>query len=415
MDYFDQDIELSEKDYFDSRVKGRLYVSKRFEDLYSKKKKRFVHKITESDQQEKFVKVKNEVVLAVKSGGRYQLKAIVIEDSKGIESLIVQTFTIATGNPHKAAYSFIGSEVENLYKFLKGIKELSFENKERFKVDDDRLEEILLSQEQASKIILDNEDTLIEALKNNITKSDIVALGYRKNQLEKFERLLNDEEFFYNEKNNLNAKGKEAVWQNYFEKNPWIFGYGLNYVFNSPLDDKKLEQVVAGYNFNSSGKRIDALMKTRGVINSFCFGEIKTPETPLLKVVQDPYRGECWTVSDELSGAIAQTQKTVQRSVKELTTKIEIKDKSGNLTGEQVFIYQPKSFVILGNLSEFKTDVGVNEDRFSSFELYRQNLVNPEIITFDELFERAKFIVHQSDPHELIEEEEIVDEDDLPF
>lgn len=415
MDYFDQDIELSEKDYFDSRVKGRLYVSKRFEDLYSKKKKRFVHKITESDQQEKFVKVKNEVVLAVKSGGRYQLKAIVIEDSKGIESLIVQTFTIATGNPHKAAYSFIGSEVENLYKFLKGIKELSFENKERFKVDDDRLEEILLSQEQASKIILDNEDTLIEALKNNITKSDIVALGYRKNQLEKFERLLNDEEFFYNEKNNLNAKGKEAVWQNYFEKNPWIFGYGLNYVFNSPLDDKKLEQVVAGYNFNSSGKRIDALMKTRGVINSFCFGEIKTPETPLLKVVQDPYRGECWAVSDELSGAIAQTQKTVQRSVKELTTKIEIKDKSGNLTGEQVFIYQPKSFVILGNLSEFKTDVGVNEDRFSSFELYRQNLVNPEIITFDELFERAKFIVHQSDPHELIEEEEIVDEDDLPF
>lgn len=79
--------------------------------------------------------------------------------------------------------------------------------------------------------------------------------------------------------------------------------------------------------------------------------------------------------------------------MKELTTKIEIKDKSGNLTGEQVFIYQPKSFVILGNLSEFKTDIGVNEDKFSSFELYRQNLVNPEIITFDELFERAKFIV----------------------
>ncbi len=99
MDYFDQDIELSEKGYFDSRVKCRLYVSKRFEDLYSKKKKRFVHKINESEQQEKFVKVKNEFVLAVKHGGRYQLKALVIEDSKGIESLIIQTFTIATGNP----------------------------------------------------------------------------------------------------------------------------------------------------------------------------------------------------------------------------------------------------------------------------------------------------------------------------
>lgn len=393
MDYFDQDNELSDKDYFDSRVKGRLYVSKRFEDKYSKKNKRFVHKITESEQQEKFVKVKKESVLAVKHGGRYQLKALVIEDSKGIESLIIQTFTLETGNPHQAAFSFRGPEVENLYKFLKGIKEVSFENKEGFKVDDDRLEELILSKEQASKIILENESTLIEALKNNITKSDIVALGYRKNQLEKFERLLSDEEFFNKEKYILNARGKEAVWQNFFEKNSWIFGYGLTYVFNSPLDDKKLEQVVAGYNFNSSGKCIDALMKTRGVVNSFCFGEIKTPETPLLKKVQDPYRGECWAVSNELAGAIAQTQKTVQKSVKELTTKIEIKDKSGNLTGEQVFIYQPRSFVILGNLSEFKTDIGVNEDKFSSFELYRQNLVNPEIITFDELFERAKFIV----------------------
>jgi hypothetical protein len=393
MDYFDQDTELSEKDYFDSRVENRLYVSKRFEDIYSKKRKRFVHKINESEQQEIFVKVKNEFVLALKHGGRYQLKALVVEDNKGIESLIIQTFTIATGNPHQAAFSFKGSEIENLYKFLKGIKELSFENKERFKVDDDRLEELLLSQEQASKIIRDNEGTLIEALKNNITKSDIVALGYRKNQLVRFERLLTDADFFERERANLKAKGKEAVWQTFFEKNPWIFGYGLTYVFNSPLDDKKLEQVVSGYNFNSSGKRIDALMKTRGVVKSFCFGEIKTPETPILKLVQDPYRGECWAISDDLAGAIAQTQKTVQKSVKELTTKIEIKDKSGNLTGEQVFIYQPKSFVVSGNLSEFKTDMGVNEDKFGSFELYRQNLVNPEIITFDELFERAKFIV----------------------
>ena len=35
----------------------------------------------------------------------------------------------------------------------------------------------------------------------------------------------------------------------------------------------------------------------------------------------------------------------------------------------------------------------MNEDKFSSFELFRQNQTNPEIITFDELYERAKFIV----------------------
>jgi len=256
---------------------------------------------------------------------------------------------------------------------------------------------LLLSKEQASKIIIGNQDIIVQALKNNITKSDIVALGYRKDQLEKFERLLEDDEYFENERAIINVKGNEAVWQNFFEKNTWIFGYGLNYVFNTPLDDKKLEQEVAGYNFNNSGKRIDAFMKTRGIINSFCFGEIKTHKTELLKMVKDPYRGECWAISNELAGAISQTQKTVQLSVKGLTTKTEIKDGSGNPTGEQVYIYQPKSFVIIGCLSEFKTEFGVNEDKFSSFELFRQNQFNPEIITFDELLQRARFIVKNSE------------------
>lgn len=51
-------------------------------------------------------------------------------------------------------------------------------------------------------------------------------------------------------------------------------------------------------------------MKTRGLINSFCFGEIKTHKKDLLKQVSEPYREECWAISDELAGAIAQTDKS---------------------------------------------------------------------------------------------------------
>lgn len=401
MSLFPGDNEFTEKDYFEGRVEKRLYVSKQFIDKFSpnKTKKRFAYKIHNCEKQYKFMKKKNEVILAESngSGGKYQFKAILLEDSKRIESLVVQTFTELTGSPHNTAFSFKGFEIENLYKFLKGIKELDFKTTEGFKVDDEKLEELLISQEQASKIVSGNQDVIIEALKNNITKSDIVALGYRKEQLEKFKKLLEDDEYFENERNILEAKGKEAVWQDFFEKNTWIFGYGLNYVFNSPLEDKKLEQVVSGYTFNNSGKRIDALMKTKGVINSFCFGEIKTHKTDLLKQVKDPYRGECWAISDELAGAIAQTLKTVQKSIKDLNTKIEIKDKGGDLTGEEVYIYQPKSFVIIGNLNEFKSEYGINEDKYSSFELFRQNNINPEIITFDELLERAKFIVKNSE------------------
>lgn len=45
-------------------------------------------------------------------------------------------------------------------------------------------------------------------------------------------------------------------------------------------------------------------------------------------------------------------------------------------------------------LNQFIKEDKVNEDKFSSFELFRRNLFNPEIITFDELYERAKHILN---------------------
>jgi hypothetical protein len=95
-----------------------------------------------------------------------------------------------------------------------------------------------------------------------------------------------------------------------------------------------------------------------------------------------------------LIGGVAQIQKTIQKSIENIRTKTEIKDKNGDLTGEQLYLYQPKSFLIIGTLSQFVVEDKVNEEKFSSFELFRRNLVNPEIITFDELYERAKHIVN---------------------
>jgi hypothetical protein len=55
----------------------------------------------------------------------------------------------------------------------------------------------------------------------------------------------------------------------------------------------------------------------------------------------------------------------------------------------------PKSFLVVGCLDQFIGERGVNEDRHRSFELFRGNTLRPEIITFDELYARARFIVHQ--------------------
>ena len=176
-----------------------------------------------------------------------------------------------------------------------------------------------------------------------------------------FNNLLTDEAYFESLKKKKGCSN-EGLWQRYFEKNPWIFGYGLGYLFLSSLDDKKLEQVVQGYSVASRGKRVDALMKTKGVISNLCFVEIKTNNTQLLE--SKPYRPGCWAPSKEMAGAISQVQGTVASAIENLSAKIGVEDEYGNPTGEEVFNYQPKSYLVIGNMSEFTTEEGVRTERF---------------------------------------------------
>ncbi len=110
-------------------------------------------------------------------------------------------------------------------------------NKRRIPLADESLDKIdeetkkniitLLSRKDGEKIV---EELLISGV---ITSSDIVNISYRKKQLEIFDKLLNNENYFdtYINDNNLTDKKHEKVWQYFFESNDWIFGYGLDYRF----------------------------------------------------------------------------------------------------------------------------------------------------------------------------------------
>jgi hypothetical protein len=383
----------------------RIYLSKALEqtlferdnsgDLREiKKPVRILSKVFEGLESHEFIKQGKELVLRITEGQRHELVAKFYEDTRGVFTLQIQKFSTDSGNPHKAYFTFINDEIGKLYNFIRNIALLPISGTGSNKYDDDYLKDIILSKEQALKLLLENKELVSEIIKNNISETDISAMGYRKEQLKIFKALLDDQPFFdaFKERNHL--AGNEAVWQFFFEKNTWIFGYGLTYIFNSSLTDRKLEQVTSGYNAFSSGKRIDALMRSRGIISSLCFGEIKTHTSQLL---DKEYRAESFAISAELSGGIAQVQKTIQKALKELSTKLDLKDNSRNPTGETVFLYQPKAFLIIGCLEEFKTEHGINEDKYSSFELFRRNITNPEIITFDELYERARYITEFSE------------------
>jgi hypothetical protein len=384
---------------------------------------RYISKVFDSESVQ-FAQVKGEVVLRVTPQQRQEVKALFYETPRDIVGLTIQRFTKKTGKPHKVHFTFRGEEIDKLYNLLRFIKYVRLENEGKEKLDDHILEDLLIDTDEKREYFSQHLDLVQEIVENNITKSDVVALAYRKEQLEIFDNLLHNQEFFARIREEWGKRGDEAVWQQFFENNPWIFGYGLSYIFTSRLDNKKLEQVTTGYMVNQSGKRVDAFLKTKGLISSLCFVEIKTHKTPLLHNIS--YRAECWPISSELAGSVSQVQKTVQNALLQIRTRMQTYHDDGSPTGEFTFLYQPKAYVIIGSLNQFITTHGINEQKFSSFELFRRNTTNPEIITFDELFERARFIVRHSENERpftptgegdsrTTEEEVWISEEDIPF
>ena len=371
----------------------KTYISPRLNAFgNSQRKVRIATKIIEQPSTYAFATIKDELVLRHKDDAKTCITAKFFEDDRGIFVLSLQGYTVAASKPHNASFAFIGDEIGKLIEFLNHIQTMPLESAGPMKITDEDLRRIVLSNAQAQTILHDNQELFAEVLRSAVTKDDVVAVGYRKRQSQVFQRLLEEPSYFEEVKVRKVCTG-EAVWQRFFEKNPWIFGYGLSYLQLSGLDEKKLEQVVHGFTVSEHGKRVDALLRTRGVISSLCFVEIKTHNTELLQ--KKAYRSGCWAPSNELAGGVSQVQGTVALASDSIRTKLSLSDEVGNPTGEEAFNYMPKSFLVVSSLQEFVGDHGVNQERYRSFELFRRNVSSPEIITFDELFERARFIVGQ--------------------
>ena len=376
----------TKEEIFDNKRTDKVYVSPQFtKKNYSRdlteeiRPIRKISKIITASEGHEYIKQGQEMVIRLTPEEKQEIIVSIYEDTRSITTLKVAKYNKKTGSLYNGDMVLIGPEIRKLLNFLNSITYLPIDanNKNSQQFTDIFLQQHILNKEQALKLLSQFPDLIDEISKGNLSSSDITELAKRKEGLKVFEIMLSKETV-------------ESEWQKFFEANTWIFGYGLNFVFNAPLEGKKLEQVVAGYNVSSSGKRVDALLSRRGLIEATCFVEIKKHNTQLLE--KEQYRSECYPISKEVSGGISQIQKSIQKSLSSLKEKIQLTDDDNNPT-KSVYNYQPKGYLVVGSLSEFDTENGVNESKYSSFELFRRNLSNPEIITFDELYERAKFIV----------------------
>lgn len=382
-----------EEGIFRNKLTGKTYISPQVPTTNGAL--RIASKVIDSEGAY-YAKVKKEVVLRRTPTARTEIVAKFLEDDRKLTVLTFQQFNGNNGQPHRTNFSFVGSEIPKLLDFLNNIAEVEFKHSGAVNITNTELHKLVLSKAQAATLVHDNQEVFLEAIRAEVTKDDIVALGYRKKQLGVFSQLLTDPAFFELCKKQKSIKGDEPLWQAFFEKNPWVFGYGLSYFYVTGFEEKKLEQFVEGYDLLSRGKRADAVMKTRGIINSLCFAEIKHHKTKLLDT--DYYRAGCWAPSKEMAGAVAQVQATVAIAMHKFHGMQRMVDDDGNPTGEDVFNFKPRAFIVIGSLSEFVGEHGVHQDKLRSFELYRASIMGIDILTFDELHERTKFIVETAQP-----------------
>lgn len=151
---------------------------------------------------------------------------------------------------------------------------------------------------------------------------------------------------------------------------------------------------MAGHTVIDVGKRVDALLTTTGIVRSLVFAEIKLHDDDLLE--GNPYRPGTWAPSRAVVGGVAQSLVTVQRARDDIGSWLTMRDAEDFETGEKVFSGSPRSYLIIGTLESFTRGGKIHTEKVRSFELHRNNINMPEIITYDEVLARARWVLDLS-------------------
>jgi len=189
--------------------------------------------------------------------------------------------------------------------------------------------------------------------------------------------------------------------------NQWIFGYGLRYQF---LSIQQRQASYGGESYKGTGKQRGEYLAATSAQEKFTVVvEIKKPQTDIF--AQHDYRSGVPGFSAEFVAAISQAQ------VNSRTWDVEGSQRPADrelLEGKRIFTITPLSILVIGSTKQL-----VNHTRRQSFELFRRCLHNPDILTFDELYERAKYIVESGDqkstPTATDEDVPSISDDDIPF
>jgi hypothetical protein len=387
--------------YASRRLAGRTYGSKSFPvkgelSRDSGQPARFIYKVFDNSQESELVLEGDDWVVRETVAGRYQIKLLVAREAGRIKSLWIQRVP-GSGRPgrNKTLVSLDRESSAALIELIGNLGNIPVEGATSVRVDDALVRDIFANPNSLVSVYRKDPERFRQLITDDESARDLIAVSHRRQQVERFRSLLRDESFFDEEASR--HRRPEDVWQGFFESNPWILGISLTGQLLTGWNKQKLEQVIVGPSAVSVGKRVDAMLRTSGRIRSMVLAEFKTHRTSLL--AEPAYRSGCWAPSKDLAGGVAQVQGTLNMAVRDIRERIaDLAEDETEIPGEFTYLIKPRTFLIIGMLDSMVGQAGGHDmNRFRSFELYRRNLAEPEVLTFDELLARAEWLVETVD------------------
>jgi hypothetical protein len=379
----------SDYDFFKLRKQAKTYISKVFSfNELSAERIRQVRIVHEGSDSVLIGEIEGALCLRLSGEKRKtQVTALVTQDNKHVRRITLQSFQSRTNDTIQAydkhEFTFRSDEFTRLLAFLSQIRFIDLSNEDNFQIED-------ISTKAGPKTIIDASDkgiiehfkamdhhrreSVISALKGSLSAEEINVLLGRRQGLEEFETHLKA------------CDWSESEWQTFFDRQQWVFGYGLDYRVMRQFDR---EMVVGTSGADNQNKpTVDFLMT---FTDYTVLVEIKRPDAHIFKKRKGGRSGT-WEFSAEFTSAVSQI---IEQKAEWLVSSQgnEHFNKSGTERLE-ARTRNAKTILVIGSRKEF--DGGGNprgaQIMRDTFELFRRESRTIDILTFDELLERAQFI-----------------------
>lgn len=378
---------MDDEHFFKLRKAGKTYLSRVFKfNEQNPERVRHVRMVLEGSDSMHLGEIEGALCLRLTGEKRKtQVTALVTQDDKSIRRVSLQTYQSRANDwiqgYEKSEFTFRSDEFTRLLSFLRRIEFVDLSNEENFQIED-------ISTQEGPKAIIDasdrgivnrikqmdemQRDAVLEGLRSTLTLDEINILLGRRQGLEAFESHLDGHDW------------SEGQWQDFFEREHWVFGYGLDYRIMRQFG----REMVVGSG-GGTDNRNKPIIDFLGTFTDYTvLVEIKRPNTKIFRAAKNGRSGT-WEFSAEFTSAVSQI---VQQKAEWLSfaQKAEHWNKQGNKLEART--RNAKSVLIIGSRGEFsgnELDAQIMRD---TFELFRQEMRTIDILTFDELFDRAKFI-----------------------